>query len=133
LLVSCTASTKIILSQVKASWDRTIDASNGTAIIDVEDWMNRVALDSIGIAGFSHDFHRLDGKRNPIADAFDNLAEDTPSLNAWGVALANRFPFLLRSVDLPLLGLFLFVDPIPYLHSYHLLTDVSSVASLANV
>jgi hypothetical protein len=133
LLVSCTASTKIILSQVKASWDRTIDASNGTAIIDVEDWMNRVALDSIGIAGFSHDFHRLDGKRNPIADAFDNLAEDTPSLNAWGVAIANQFPFLLRSVDLPFLSVYHSVHPIPYFASYHWLTGVSSVASPANV
>jgi hypothetical protein len=109
-----------------------IDTSSGMAIIDVEDWMNRVAMDSIGIAGFSHDFRRLEGKRNPIADAFDNLAEDTPSINAWGVALGNQFPFLLRSVDPPpsLFRLFLSVC-CPHLFLY--LPSISSAASLVNV
>jgi hypothetical protein len=47
--------------------------ANGEHIIDVQSWMNRVALDSIGIAGFSHDFASLDGKPCEVADAFENL------------------------------------------------------------
>ncbi|KAJ6615465.1 cytochrome P450 [Mycena sp. CBHHK59/15] len=48
--------------KLKTSWDATIEQTTDGAIIDVEHWMNLVALDSIGIAGFSHDFRTLDGE-----------------------------------------------------------------------
>jgi hypothetical protein len=41
--------------------------------------MNRVALDSIGIAGFSHEFSSLDGKPCEVTDAFENLSNARPS------------------------------------------------------
>jgi hypothetical protein len=53
--------------------------ANGGQIIDVQNWMNRVALDSIGIAGFSHEFASLDGKPCEVADAFENLGNARPS------------------------------------------------------
>ncbi len=58
--------------QVKATWDSMIESSdNGEAIIDVQIWMNHVSLDSIGIAGFSHDFGSLKGKHSEMTDVFD--------------------------------------------------------------
>ncbi|KAG6861078.1 hypothetical protein C0995_004176 [Termitomyces sp. Mi166 len=49
--------------KLKANWDVMLESSSGDgAIIDVQKWMNHVSLDSIGIAGFGHDFGSLDGK-----------------------------------------------------------------------
>lgn len=38
------------------------------------------SLDSIGIAGFSHDFGSLDGKPCTVADAFENLSTGKSSV-----------------------------------------------------
>lgn len=55
-------------------WNAEISASAGdSALIDVYDWMTRAAFDSIGIAGFSHDFGTLDGRPSAVADAFNEL------------------------------------------------------------
>ncbi|KAJ7194972.1 cytochrome P450 [Mycena pura] len=66
--------------KLKSHWDSLIDAQpNGNHIVDVQSWMNRVALDSIGIAGFSHEFGSLDGKPCEVTDAFENLSNARPS------------------------------------------------------
>ena len=41
--------------------------------------MNRISLDSMGIAGFSHDFDSLGGKTSSVATLFDSLAGLTPA------------------------------------------------------
>ncbi|KAJ7289122.1 cytochrome P450, partial [Mycena rebaudengoi] len=66
--------------KLKSHWDALIEAQpNGEHIVDVQSWMNRVALDSIGIAGFSHEFSSLDGKPCEVTDAFENLSNARPS------------------------------------------------------
>ncbi|KAF7342549.1 Cytochrome P450 4F12 [Mycena sanguinolenta] len=66
--------------KLKARWDTIIDNIGDGAIIDVEHWMNLVALDSIGIAGFSHDFRTLDGEYSSVAAAFESLSFEGQSL-----------------------------------------------------
>ena len=44
--------------QVKDSW--ISNCSEPEALIDVQSWLSRLTLDSIGVAGFGHDFHALD-------------------------------------------------------------------------
>ncbi|KAF8173836.1 hypothetical protein K438DRAFT_131117 [Mycena galopus ATCC 62051] len=59
--------------KLKSFWDATLESTSDGAIIEVEEWMNRVALDSIGIAGFSHDFRYLDGQQSPVTAAFEAM------------------------------------------------------------
>jgi hypothetical protein len=53
-------------------------------------------LDSIGIAGFSHDFQYLDGKQSPVTAAFEALGvDDMDLLTKLVFVLSFTFPFLL--------------------------------------
>ncbi|KAH8823452.1 cytochrome P450 [Flagelloscypha sp. PMI_526] len=56
--------------KTKARWEAIIDANGDEAVVDIHDWMNRISFDSIGIAGFGHDFNSLDGQPFAIADLF---------------------------------------------------------------
>ncbi|KAJ7185765.1 cytochrome P450 [Mycena filopes] len=60
--------------KAKAAWDTILEPglSEGT-IIEVQQWMNHISLDTIGLAGFSHDFHTLSGQTSAIAEAFDSV------------------------------------------------------------
>ncbi|EMD31752.1 hypothetical protein CERSUDRAFT_88647 [Gelatoporia subvermispora B] len=82
--------------KVKTAWDGIIESGpNDSAIIDVEDWMNHVSLDTIGIAGFSHDFGTLLGKHAPVADAFDQLGHVKPSVSVVTMlALSTVVPWV---------------------------------------
>lgn len=53
------------------------------------------SLDSVGIAGFSHDFHALEGKNPPVVDVFESFSDEDTS---W----LSRFVFLMGPV-LPIL------------------------------
>ncbi|TFK35103.1 cytochrome P450 [Crucibulum laeve] len=66
--------------KMKAAWDSTIDASTVDTLIDVQKWMDRIALDSVGIAGFGHDFGSLDGHRSSVAEVFDMFGSADSSL-----------------------------------------------------
>ncbi|KAK1219452.1 hypothetical protein PQX77_017824 [Marasmius sp. AFHP31] len=66
-------------SQLKTHWDAKLENYPDGDIIEVQEWMNHVALDSIGIAGFSHDFGSLDGKPSAVVDAFESLGQTPPS------------------------------------------------------
>ncbi|KAE9395500.1 cytochrome P450 [Gymnopus androsaceus JB14] len=67
--------------KLKTHWDTLIENHiEGSPVIDVQSWMNHIALDSIGIAGFSHDFGSLDGKPCTVADAFENLSTGKSSV-----------------------------------------------------
>ncbi|KAK6996796.1 cytochrome P450 [Favolaschia claudopus] len=82
--------------KLKAFWDATLESSpDNSAVIEVEEWMNRVALDSIGIAGFSHDFRYLEGQQSAVTAAFEAMSmSDQGMVTAAIFALSIYFPFL---------------------------------------
>ncbi|KAJ6454287.1 cytochrome P450 [Mycena vitilis] len=85
--------------KLKTFWDATLESTSDTggAIIEVQEWMNRIALDSVGIAGFSHDFRYLEGQQSPVTAAFEALQINDEELTAKIVFLLSfTFPFLLN-------------------------------------
>ena len=77
-----------------------IDSSGAShTIIEVQQWMNRISLDSIGHAGFSHAFNTLSDPSfvSPIQLAFDSFATK-PSLGSIiAFMLARIFPVMLKA------------------------------------
>jgi cytochrome P450 len=60
--------------KIKTHWDALYE-SDTEVTIDVQKWMNRMTLDTIGIAGFGHDFKTLDGQPSAIIEAFEAFAK----------------------------------------------------------
>ncbi|KAK2463856.1 hypothetical protein APHAL10511_004161 [Amanita phalloides] len=58
--------------KVKANWRASFESTD-EAIIDVQKWMGRITLDSVGIAGFGHDFKALEGQESPIFKVFQSF------------------------------------------------------------
>ncbi|TFY68884.1 hypothetical protein EVJ58_g742 [Rhodofomes roseus] len=84
--------------KVKAAWDSILEPEPGaSAVIDVQGWMNHVSLDTIGIAGFSHDFGTLHGKHSEVASTFDAFGTLKPTL-IGGVQfiIGLVFPWILK-------------------------------------
>ncbi|KAK0191730.1 cytochrome P450 [Armillaria mellea] len=79
--------------RTSSAWDTILEASDGASTIDVQNWMNRISMDSIGIAGFSHDFGAIDGKPQ-IFDSV-NLSKGGASFTLT-VIVGNVFPAVLR-------------------------------------
>ncbi|EIW81781.1 cytochrome P450 [Coniophora puteana RWD-64-598 SS2] len=71
----------------KDTWDTL--TKNGEALIEVQDWMNNISIDAIGLAGFSHDFNTLGGDRAGAVDAFDATGANAPA------SFTNMLPLLL--------------------------------------
>ncbi|KAG2364256.1 cytochrome P450 [Suillus spraguei] len=85
--------------KAKAAWDTVIESSkDGTAVIEVQNWMNHVSLDTVGIAGFSHDFGSLDGKRASVTEVFDafGTVQQRSALSKVLFLLASAFPIFAR-------------------------------------
>ncbi|KAF9256570.1 cytochrome P450 [Marasmius fiardii PR-910] len=81
--------------KLKTHWDSRLENHPDGDVIEVQEWMNHVALDSIGIAGFSHDFGSLDGKPSTVVDAFDSLGSTPPTaLGRILFLLSFVFPWL---------------------------------------
>ncbi|KAF9255629.1 cytochrome P450 [Marasmius fiardii PR-910] len=82
--------------KLKSYWDNEIENHPDGAIIEVQQWMNHVALDSVGIAGFSHDFGSLDGKPSAVLDVFESLGQASPTKFGTLIFLLSFvFPVLL--------------------------------------
>ncbi|KAG1741245.1 cytochrome P450 [Suillus lakei] len=84
-------------SQAVIAWDSAIGSNQRThcAIIDAQQWINHISLDSVGIAVLSHDFGALDGNNSDvmhILNAFGPSAIFSYKL----VTLAQSFPFILK-------------------------------------
>ncbi|KAI6147911.1 cytochrome P450 [Pisolithus tinctorius] len=81
--------------KTKAGWDALIDMSGGeSAFIEIQDWMNHISLDTIGMAGFSHEFDSLSGKPATIQQvfsAFDASAKQS-FVDVAVVLFADVFP-----------------------------------------
>jgi len=80
--------------KLKAAWDSVIGAS-GEAVIDSRIWMDHVAMDSIGKAGFEYDFATLEGKHSEVAESYNalDIAAHTGMTLVIAV-LAGMMPFL---------------------------------------
>ncbi|KZT51839.1 cytochrome P450 [Calocera cornea HHB12733] len=84
--------------KAKTAWDALLDASpSGDVVIDVQNWMNRISLDSIGVAGFAHDFRSLQGEKPEVAEAFESFGKFKPNKFFMVIMLfAQWFPILLN-------------------------------------
>ncbi|KAG2155793.1 cytochrome P450 [Suillus bovinus] len=85
--------------KAKAGWDTAIESSkDGDAIIEVQNWMNYISLDTVGIAGFSHDFGALDGKRASVTEVFDTFGsnQQVSAVNRVFILLASSFPIITK-------------------------------------
>ncbi|KAI6107178.1 cytochrome P450 [Pisolithus croceorrhizus] len=80
--------------KAKLAWEALIDASGGdSTVIEVQNWMNHISLDTIGLAGFSHDFGALDGKPASITRVFDTFGSSNRSaINVGLFLLSQAFP-----------------------------------------
>ncbi|KAG2085843.1 cytochrome P450 [Suillus cothurnatus] len=90
---------KARICDTKGAWDTAIESSkDGDAVIEVQDWMNHISLDTIGIAGFSHDFGSLDGKRANVTDVFDTFGanQQVSAVNQIFILLASAFPIIIK-------------------------------------
>lgn len=79
--------------RTSSAWDAILEASDGTSTIDVQNWMNRISMDSIGIAGFSHDFGAINGKPQ-IFDSLD--LSSGAAFFAFTIIVGSVFPAILR-------------------------------------
>ncbi|KAG1785647.1 cytochrome P450 [Suillus plorans] len=85
--------------KAKGKWDTAIESSkDGDAVIEVQNWMNHISLDTVGIAGFSHDFGSLDGKPASVTEVFDTFGSNqkASAVNEVFILLASVFPIILR-------------------------------------
>ncbi|KAJ7701726.1 cytochrome P450 [Mycena metata] len=81
--------------KAKVAWDAILELEAGSSegeIIEVQQRMNRISLDTIGLAGFSHDFCTLSGQTSKIADAFDSLDSKPSFLDAIAFLLSTISP-----------------------------------------
>ncbi|KAL4261921.1 Cytochrome P450 superfamily protein [Pleurotus pulmonarius] len=78
----------------KSIWDDILDSHPEGVVIDVQRWMSNITLDSIGIAGFSHNFGQLDGKDSDVAVAFDSFGDSRNVFTMFILLLSHYLPFL---------------------------------------
>lgn len=85
---------------VKNAWDSVLQSSSSDeSTIEIQEWMNHMSLDAIGMAGFSHDFESLKGKSPPVVaalDSFGDVNQDIPTFII--LVLGHIFPSLLVKV-----------------------------------
>jgi cytochrome P450 len=68
--------------KVKASWEQQLEGKE-SADINVAPWMNAISLDSIGAAGFAHEFGATTGKTSRVGKAvgaFTDMEMSVPAL-----------------------------------------------------
>ncbi|KAG2364260.1 cytochrome P450 [Suillus spraguei] len=85
--------------KAKAAWDTVIELSkDGDAVIEVQNWMNHVSLDTVGIAGFSHDFGSLNGKHASVTEVFDSFGSNpkASAVNQLFFLVALAFPIITK-------------------------------------
>jgi hypothetical protein len=85
---------------LKVQWDNIIESTGDSySVIEVQQWMNRISLDNIGLAGFSHSFNALvtPSYSSPIQEAFDSFYTTKPSRASMFMFLfARAFPIILK-------------------------------------
>ncbi|KAJ7689401.1 cytochrome P450 [Mycena rosella] len=69
--------------KAKSAWDFILESSSEGAIIEVQK-----CLDTIGLAGFSHDFGALSGRTSAVATAFDSIGSK-PSILSTAIFMLS--------------------------------------------
>ncbi|KAJ7498084.1 cytochrome P450 [Mycena galericulata] len=87
--------------QLRDVWAHQVAQGNGSARIDVLDWLRRMTLDVIGQAGFNYQFDALDGKPNALNQAFTNLLHSPQASNYLGFRLAQSIMPILKLLPVP--------------------------------
>ncbi|KAJ7174633.1 cytochrome P450 [Mycena filopes] len=83
------------VQKVQHTWYKALQSRPRGMVIDIQHWMNSIVLDSIGIAGFGHDFESLRGDYCTVTAAFYTLrAPSTNSLADIIFRLAATTPLL---------------------------------------
>ncbi|KAG2367857.1 cytochrome P450 [Suillus spraguei] len=85
--------------KAKAAWDAIIESSkDGDTVIEVQTWMNHISLDTIGIAGFSHDFGSIGGKRTSVTEVFDTFGanQQASTINQAILLIGSVFPIITK-------------------------------------
>ncbi|KAG1852104.1 hypothetical protein DFJ58DRAFT_661388, partial [Suillus subalutaceus] len=79
------------------AWDSEIESNQSThcAVIDVQQWMNHISLDSVGIAVLSHDFSALGGNDSVVGHVLNAFSSSVDVSNNL-VILAQNFPFIVK-------------------------------------
>ncbi|KAJ7039377.1 cytochrome P450 [Mycena alexandri] len=88
-----------MVHKVRETWSRALESRPRGMIIDIQHWMNSIALDSIGLAGFGHDFESLRGDYCTVTAAFYTLRAPSRSSSLSDIIfrLAATTP-LLRAI-----------------------------------
>ncbi|KAG2095863.1 cytochrome P450 [Suillus cothurnatus] len=83
--------------KVMIAWDSEIASNQGTdcAVIDAQQWMNHVSLDSVGIAALSHDFGALHGNNSDVVHVLNAFSSST-NISYTFITLAQNFPSILK-------------------------------------
>ncbi|KAF8128180.1 cytochrome P450 [Boletus edulis] len=83
--------------KAKGGWDSLIEEHDDT-LLGSSSWRltKLTSLDTIGIAGFSHHFGSLDGKKPLVEEAFNSIGGTNQTVDLFFVMLAQVFPWLLR-------------------------------------
>ncbi|KAG5724451.1 Cytochrome P450 86B1 [Termitomyces sp. T112] len=83
---------------LKDIWDSSFrTSSNDSIVVEVQECMNHISLDSIGIGGFGHDFGSLKGHKSPISNALDSFGATKPGLaSMFAFILAPALPLLFK-------------------------------------
>ncbi|KAJ7983168.1 cytochrome P450 [Mycena polygramma] len=83
------------VNKMKYIWKDALESRPHGMLLDVQHWMNSVVLDSLGVAGFGHDFESLNGNYCIVTAAFYALgAPDTNSPADIIFRLASTYPLL---------------------------------------
>ncbi|KAF7333047.1 hypothetical protein MVEN_02411200 [Mycena venus] len=81
--------------KVQDMWNGALDTRPRGMVVDIQHWMNSVVLDSLGVAGFAHDFESLKGDYCTVTAAFYTLrATSTNSPSDIIFRLASTIPIL---------------------------------------
>ncbi|KAK2463848.1 hypothetical protein APHAL10511_004153 [Amanita phalloides] len=80
--------------KAKSSWEVLLMSSD-EVIFDVQEWMDRITLDSIGISGFSYDFKALEGSQSAFTQALDSFNEDSVENARLFMFIGLAFPQIL--------------------------------------
>ncbi|KAJ7756856.1 cytochrome P450 [Mycena maculata] len=82
--------------KAKAAWDAMLESSGPSEgiILEVQLWMNHISLDTIGLAGFSHDFGTLSGNTSNIASIFDAIGSKESVLDTVVFLLSLIVPIV---------------------------------------
>ncbi|KAH8798027.1 cytochrome P450 [Flagelloscypha sp. PMI_526] len=89
--------------KTKAQWEANIDSKRGTAIIEVQEGMNRISLDGIGAAGFGHHFNSIEGQDSAVGNLFRETGKlDLTIADSLDLLPNIPFPRILTKIPTPL-------------------------------